>query len=80
MATLTIKSLPPALHEALRDAAERNHRSLNSEVIHRLEHSLGLRPSAQDALTNQARVLRERARLPYRSDQQLKDDREAGRS
>jgi len=80
MPSLTIKSLPDPLHEALRRAAERNHRSLNSEVIHRLESSLTLRPAAPDELIDQARVLRERARLPYLSDGELRAARDAGRA
>lgn len=80
MSNLTIKSVPEDLHEALRAAAERNHRSLNSEVIHRLERSLALRPADHDDLLGQARVLRERARLPYLTDAELKAAREDGRA
>jgi len=80
MSTLTIKSLPDDVHEALRTAAEQNRRSLNSEVIHRLEASLALRPAGHGDLVDQARVLRERARLPYRSETELRDAREGGRA
>jgi plasmid stability protein len=80
MSNLTIKSLPEELHEALRRAAERNHRSLNSEVIHRLESSVALRPIDEDKLVEQARVLRERARLPYLSDTELRALREEDRA
>ena len=80
MSNLTIKSLPDALHEALRQAAESNHRSLNSEVIHRLESSLALRPAEEGELMEQARVLRERARLPYLSDAHLRALRDEGRA
>jgi plasmid stability protein len=80
MSNLTIKSLPDELHEALRRAAERNHRSLNSEVIHRLESSLALRPADEGELMEQARVLRERARLPYLSDAELRALRDEGRA
>lgn len=80
MSTLTIKRLPEELHEALREAADRNHRSLNSEVIHRLEQSLGRTPMAPEELVERARVLRERVRLPYRTDAQLRAIREDGRA
>ncbi len=80
MSNLTIKSLPESLHEALRDAAKRNHRSLNSEVIHRLERSLATRPADPADLIGQARVLRERARLPYLSAAELEAVREDGRA
>ena len=37
MATLTLKNLPDELHALLKQSAERNRRSLNSEVLVRLE-------------------------------------------
>ena len=39
MTALTLKSLPEDLLESLRAAAEAAHRSLNKEVIYRLERS-----------------------------------------
>lgn len=38
-ASLTLKSLPESLLDSLRSAADSAHRSLNKEVIHRLERS-----------------------------------------
>jgi hypothetical protein len=38
-ASLTLKSLPKSLLDGLRAAADSAHRSLNKEVIHRLERS-----------------------------------------
>jgi len=80
MSTLTIKRLPEELREALREAADRNHRSLNSEVIHRLEQSLGRTPMQPEELVARARVLRERVHLPYRTAAQLRALREEGRA
>jgi predicted HicB family RNase H-like nuclease len=40
--------LPDYLHTKLREAAERDHRSLNSEIVHLLEQAL-CRPSGHDA-------------------------------
>jgi plasmid stability protein len=37
MATITLKSIPDELHEQLKLSAERNRRSLNSEILVRLE-------------------------------------------
>jgi hypothetical protein len=37
MATLTLKNIPDELHASLRESAERNRRSLNSEILVRLE-------------------------------------------
>ena len=35
--TLTLKNIPESLHRRLKDAAEKNRRSLNSEILVRLE-------------------------------------------
>jgi plasmid stability protein len=40
MAAITLKSLPPALHRALRSRAVRHKRSLNQEVIAMLEEAV----------------------------------------
>ena len=40
MPALTLKNVPDALLDALRDAAAANRRSLNQEVLMRLERSL----------------------------------------
>lgn len=37
MATLTLKNIPDELHALLKESAERNRRSLNSEILTRLE-------------------------------------------
>ena len=37
MLTLTLKNIPKELHSLLKDAAEKNRRSLNSEILVRLE-------------------------------------------
>ena len=39
-ATITVKNIPDAIHLALKKAAEASHRSLNGEVVARLEQSL----------------------------------------
>lgn len=37
MSTLTLKNIPENLHAMLRESAEKNRRSLNSEILARLE-------------------------------------------
>jgi hypothetical protein len=41
MVTLTLKNIPKELHAKLKESAERNRRSLNSEILVRLESTLG---------------------------------------
>ena len=40
MLTLTLKNIPKELHAMLKESAERNRRSLNSEILARLEREL----------------------------------------
>ena len=40
MPALTIRDLPDELHKELKESAERNRRSLNGEIIMRLEQSI----------------------------------------
>lgn len=80
MPSLTIKNVPRALYDALKGSAEERHRSLNSEVIHRLEQSVGISPSDPRALLARIRAVRERAELPYLTDDALRRAREDGRA
>ena len=59
MASITIKSLPPKLHEALKEAARRNHRSLQGEIIACLERHVERLPRRKAELLTEAAALRE---------------------
>ncbi len=59
MRNITLKQIPDELYERLRERADRNHRSLNGEVIACLEIALG-RPSPDVAgVLAQARRFRQ---------------------
>jgi hypothetical protein len=63
MLTLTLKNIPKDLHARLKDSAEKNRRSLNSEILARLERDVSV------PKVNQVRRARELKtftdRLPY---------------
>lgn len=80
MTNLTIKNLPQPLYERLKERAARNRRSLNSEVIHALERATGSVPVDAEALLARVRAVRERAALPYRTTDELRALRDAGRA
>jgi len=61
MPDITLRGMSPAVHQALKEAAERNHRSLNGEVLARLEASV--RPAPMDVEALLARVEARKARL-----------------
>jgi plasmid stability protein len=60
MPTLTIKGVPPELHEKLKKRAERHRRSMNSELLTILERALTpSRKSAEEAIA-EAEALNDR--------------------
>lgn len=56
MPNLSVRDVPPAVHRALKAEATRNHRSLNREILVRLEASLA--QEASDAATVLERIRR----------------------
>lgn len=79
MASLTLKDLPPDLHQRLKERAARNRRSLNSEAILCLEQALAASPTDPDAYLTRIRPLRDKTkRLPL-TDDRLREARDHGR-
>jgi hypothetical protein len=70
MPNLTIKNIPADLLERLKDGAHAGRRSLNSEVIHRLELSAGRSAVDVEAVLEELRTVRAHPRLPYLTDQE----------
>ena len=64
MATITVKNIPAELYERLKQSAEANRRSVNSEVIACIEFMVTSRPVDAEAFIQRARGLREKA-PPY---------------
>lgn len=61
MPTLTLKGIPDEVYERLKDSASANRRSLNSEIIARLEAQLV--PQRTSALEHLEAIRATRARL-----------------
>lgn len=79
MASLTIKGIPDDLLDHLRRRAEQHRRSLNSEVLHLLEGSIGSGGIDADAVLTRIRRLQERTHLPPLSDDLLEQVIDEGR-
>jgi len=60
MPTITVKNVPTDLYERLKQSAEANRRSINSEVIVCIERAVRSRKIHSEALLARARKLRER--------------------
>jgi len=65
MPTITLKGLPDALYERLKQQAETNRRSLNSEVLVCLERATAYQPTDVDSML--ARIARMQETLSVQS-------------
>ena len=79
MPDVALRRVSPELHEALKRAAERNHRSLNGEILARLEASV--RSSTIDVETLLGRIHERRARstVPDLTPEDLRALKDSGR-
>ncbi len=77
MTTLTLKNIPESLHQDLKRAAERNHRSLNREILLRLETQL--REERQPAADTLAKIRDLQRRLPRVDHRLVKEFKGQGR-
>ena len=72
MATITIKGIPDDLYQELKLRAERNHRSINSEMIFLIEQAVRkTRVRSVEDVIARARVLRDAAPNVYVTDEAL---------
>ena len=79
MPDVALRGMSRKLHTALKRAAERNHRSLNGEILFRLEASLGESTVDVEALLARIEARRARLNLPDFSPSELRALRYAGR-
>ena len=78
MPTLTLKNIPDALHARLKASAERNRRSLNSEILIRLEQDIS-RP-VLDPVVHAETLRAFAARLPRVAHQRVTRYKRQGRA
>lgn len=79
MTDVALRGLPSEVHQALREAAARNHRSLNGEIVARLEASVRPGPADLDGLLARIRERGRRSRLATLDDRALRALEDAGR-
>lgn len=73
MATnFTLKNIPDDIYDKVRERADRNHRSINGEIISMLDAATTPRPVNPDEMLARARELRGRTR-GFMTDQDLVD-------
>ena len=79
MANLTLKGIPDALLEQLKQSAVEHRRSLNSEILIRLERSLQSAPTDPALFLARLKALQQRVPLPPLTDELLEQARREGR-
>lgn len=78
--TMTIKGVPDALYRELKHRAKTNRRSLNAEVLVRLELAIPLRRRNREDLSARLTAVREELRVPYLSDAAIRAAIRTGRA
>ena len=76
---ITIKDIPPRLHRKLKACAKANNRSLNGEVINRLEISLG-DLEERERLLQEIDEFRSSLKVPPLTEEFLREAKNWGRS
>jgi hypothetical protein len=79
MPDVALRGMSPELHEALKRAAQRSHRSLNGEILARLEASFGPSTVDVEALLGRIRERRARSFVPDLDAGELRSLKELGR-
>jgi len=60
MLNLTLKNVPELLHAALKESAEQNRRSLNSEILARLERDVSVPKMDQERMARELKRFTDR--------------------
>jgi len=80
MPTITVKNIPPELYTRLKQAAQANHRSINSEIIACIERVVSSQPLDASAILYKARSLREKTASYVITDEEFNQAKDTGRS
>ena len=79
MPDIALRGMSPELHRALKQGAERNHRSLNGEILARLEASVRTSTVNVDALLARIVARRGRSSIPDLDADELRTLKQEGR-
>jgi hypothetical protein len=80
MRTLTLKNIPEELYTRLREAADSNRRSLNSEVLVAIERSLQVKKLDVEEILARARAVRRKTAHAPATMEEIAAAKAAGRS
>lgn len=74
MINFTVKNIPEDLHKRLKEEAERNHRSMNGEILYKLQMSLAQKDTDINAVLKRVNTLQKsiKGELTYEEIDQAK--------
>ena len=79
MASITVKNIPESLYKTLKSLAKSHQRSLNSELIFRIQKSIGSEQIDPERLREEAREFRKKIKIrlsPEEIEQAINEGRE----
>ena len=79
MSNFTVKNIPTELYQRLKESAQANRRSLNSEIIACIELATGSQPVDVEQFLARARQLRERTAQYRLTDEEFNRAKNEGR-
>jgi len=79
MPTITVKNIPPEIYARLKQSAQANHRSINSEIIACVERAVSSQPLDPSTILSRARSLREKTAEYLITDEDFTQAKNAGR-
>ena len=80
MTTFTVKNIPTELYNRLKQSAELNRRSINSEIIVCIEKAVSSRRMDTEDLLARARVLREKTKGYRVTEDEISQAKNEGRA
>ena len=80
MANLMVRGIPADLHRALKRSAELNRRSLNGEIVMRLERSVRPASLSPEAVLERSAARAASSKVPPLTPELLKELKESGRA
>ncbi len=78
MPSITVKNIPEPVYNKLKQQAEAQHRSMNSEIIACLERSVMPNRASSDEILRQARMMRKKVKGSL-SAEEIQDSIDQGR-
>ncbi len=79
MPTFTVKNIPTDIYAKLKQSAELNRRSINSEILVCIERAVSSQQIDPEFEIAKARMLRERTQLYIASEDEITEAKKAGR-